>query len=318
MLMSPDVDRFRGVLLGGAVGDALGAPLVGMSRTEIRLMHDGRVRDFLPGRYGAGAFSGDTQLTVALAEALVAGGGFDLDEVSCAFGEWMRLDDEGVREARGFDHDSMRACRRLYRGVPARVGAVDSDGHGAAARAAPLGLFLRSEGEIADAAVLQAMLTHADPRALAGAVAVAVGVAHALSPTPFDPFAFLRATALRVEDAEPGLAAKISDLEEYVEEPLHEGLEYTGTGASATEAVPAALLVFAQTPHDAEEALVTAVNAGGDAAGIGAMVGALAGASNGAASLPARWLARLEDRGRIERLAEALYRMVRGINGRRI
>ncbi len=316
--MGPDVDRFRGVLLGGAIGDALGAPLVGMSGTEIHLMHGGRVRDFLPGRYGAGAFSGDTQLSVALAEALVAGGRFDMDEVSRAFGEWMRLDDEGVREARGHDHDSMKACRRLYGGVPARVGAVDSDGCGAAARAAPLGLFMRDEGEVADAAVLQAMLTHADPRALAGAVAVAVAVARALSAVPFDPFAFLRATALTVEDVEPGLAAKISDLEDYVEEPIHDALEYTGTGASATEAVPAALLVFAQTPHDTEEALVTAVNAGGDAAGIGAMVGALAGASNGAASLPARWLARLEDRDRIEHLAEALYRMVRGINGRRI
>jgi ADP-ribosyl-[dinitrogen reductase] hydrolase len=315
MLIDSDVDRFRGVLLGGAVGDALGAPLEGMSATEIRLMHGGRVRNFLPGRYGAGAFSGDTQLTMALAEALVAGGRFDMDEVSHAFGEWMRLDDEGVREARGHDHDSMKACRRLYRGVPARVGAVDSDGRGAAARAAPLGLFLR-DAEVADAAVLQAMLTHAGPRALGGAVAVAVGVAHALSAVPFDSFGFLRATALAVEDVEPGLAAKISNLEEYVEEPLHEGLEYTGTGASATEAVPAALLVFAQIPHDTEEALVTAVNAGGEAAGIGSMVGALAGTLNGAESLPGRWLARLEARERIERLAEALYWRVRGTNGR--
>ncbi len=257
-------------------------------------------------------------MTVALAEALVSGGRFDMDEVSGAFGEWMRFDDEGVREARGHDHDSMKACRRLYRGVPARVGAVDSDGRGGAARAAPLGLFLRNEGEIADTAILQAMLTHADPRALVGAAAVAVGVAQALSAVPFDPFAFLSATALAVEDAEPGLAAKISNLEEYVEEPLHEGLEYTGMGASATEAIPAALLVFAQIPHDAEEALVTAVNAGGETAGIGAMVGALAGASNGAASLPGRWLARLEDRERIEHLAAALYRTVRGTNGKRI
>lgn len=315
-MMAADLDQFRGVLLGGAVGDALGAPLEGLSRVEIRLAHGGWVRDFLPERYGPGAFTGDTQLTIALVEALVIRGRFDMDEVSRAFGEWMRLHDDGVRPARSRDHASATACRRLYRGVPRQFCAVDSDGCGAATRAAPVGLFLQDKGDIVDAAVLQAMLTHADPRVLAGAAAVAVGVAHALSAVPFDAFEFLRATALVVEDIDPGLAAKISGLETYAEEPLDEGLDYTGTGAYAMEAVPAALLIFAKIPHHTEEAIVTAVNAGGDTASIGAMVGTFAGALNGAGSLPGRWLGSLEARGHLGHLAETLYRMVSGTNGK--
>jgi len=175
-MRSASVDQFRGVLLGGAVGDALGAPLAGLTALEIRLIHGGRVRNFLPERHGTGAFTGVTRLTMALAEALITGGGFDMDEVSHAFGEWMRLHDCGVREARGCDRASAVACRRLYRGVPRQVCAVDSASCGAATRAAPIGLFLRGQEDVVDAAVLQAMLTHADPRALAGAAAVAAGV----------------------------------------------------------------------------------------------------------------------------------------------
>jgi ADP-ribosylglycohydrolase len=315
-MMAADVDQFRGVLLGCAVGDALGAPVEGWSRDEISLVYGGPLRDFRPGRYGLGAFTDDTQLTLALTEALVARGYFDMDEVARAFGNWMRLRDEQGWESRGFDRDSAIACRRLYNGVPRQLSAVDSAGSGAASRAAPVGLFPHGTGAVVDAAVLQAMLTHAHPQALAGAAAVGVAISQALSAIPFDAREFLRATALAVEDVEPGLAARVSSLEAYLGLPLDVGLGYTGTAVRAMEAVPAALLIFARTPHHTEEAIVTAVNAGGDTTGIGAMVGALAGALNGSSSLPGRWLAHLESKEHIENLAEALYRVVWGTNGR--
>lgn len=315
-MMTEDLDQFKGVLLGCAAGDALGAPVEGWSSIEISMVHGGPFRNFLPGRYGRGAFTDDTQLTVALAESLVGRGYFDVDEVAQAFGRWIRLRDEGIRDVRGYDRDSATACRRLYHGVPRQLSAVDSAGSGAASRAAPVGLFLRETGPVVDAAVLQAMLTHADPRALAGAAAVAVAVSHALSAIPFDARDFLRSAALATEDIEPGLAAKVSSLEAYLDETLETGLLYTGTGAHSTEAVPAALLIFAKIPHYTEEAIVTAANAGGDTTGIGAIVGALAGALNGSGSLPGRWLARLEQRKHIERLAEALYWMVWGVEGK--
>ncbi len=298
------------------MGDALGAPLEGMSRTEIRLRYGGEVREFLPERFGPGAFTDDTQMTIALAEALVASGKFDLDDVAHAFGEWMRLHDEGIREARGYDWATAIACRRLYRGVPRPCSAVDSAGCEAASRAAPIGLFLSNPLAIRDAAVLQGMLTHSDPRALAGAAAVALAVAYALGAFSFDPLDFLRETALLVEDVEPGMAAKISSLEGYVGAPLEKGLRYTGTGASAMEAVPAALLILAKIPHCPEVAIVSAVNAGGETDSIGAMVGTISGALKGAGSLPERWLAFLEARNHLEYLAETIFQMVSGINGK--
>ncbi len=107
-MVAEDLDQFKGVLLGCAVGDALGAPVEGWSSTEISLVHGGPVRNFLPERYGPGAFTDDTQLTLALAEALVARG----------TSIWTRLP---TRSGSGCASE-MQGCGRLgaLTGIPQR------------------------------------------------------------------------------------------------------------------------------------------------------------------------------------------------------
>ena len=73
-------DRYVGALLGTAYGDALGAGVEGWSRGEI-LRRFGEVRDFLPQR-GAGRYTDDTQMTLALALSLIRVG--DVDGADCA------------------------------------------------------------------------------------------------------------------------------------------------------------------------------------------------------------------------------------------
>src|SRR5215475_8388340 len=64
--------RFRGVLLGGAVGDALGASVEFIERTEILAWFGpGGIRDFVPVDGRLGAITDDTQLTVFCAEAIL-------------------------------------------------------------------------------------------------------------------------------------------------------------------------------------------------------------------------------------------------------
>ncbi|MFV2208828.1 ADP-ribosylglycohydrolase family protein [Actinomadura sp. LOL_016] len=68
----PEPDRMLGCLLGGAIGDALGAPVEGMPLGEIRDRYgpDG-VTAFVDGRFGRGAITDETQLTLFTADALV-------------------------------------------------------------------------------------------------------------------------------------------------------------------------------------------------------------------------------------------------------
>ena len=74
------VDRVRGCLLGMAVGDALGAPLEGLSGQQIRT-HYGRVRNYVDGVQAwkrkpyrwrmHGLYSDDTQQALALCDILL-------------------------------------------------------------------------------------------------------------------------------------------------------------------------------------------------------------------------------------------------------
>jgi len=70
----------------------------------------------------------------------------------------------------------------------------------------------------------------------------------------------------------------------------------------------AAVYLFAKYFEDLEEALVVAVNLGGDADSIAAMVGAMAGALHGYSALPARWREGLRNHDAIYARAESLAR----------
>ena len=62
----------------------------------------------------------------------------------------------------------------------------------------------------------------------------------------------------------------------------------------------------ALTADSAEDAIVTAINRGGDTDTVGAVTGALAGARFGSESLPNRWLDTIEYREDLELLGQAL------------
>jgi ADP-ribosylglycohydrolase/Mrr N-terminal domain len=68
----PLILRYRGCLLGGAVGDALGAPVEFMDRAAInsRFGSDG-IRDFASSYGNVGSITDDTQMTLFTAEGLL-------------------------------------------------------------------------------------------------------------------------------------------------------------------------------------------------------------------------------------------------------
>src|SRR5207245_2077490 len=65
--------RFRGCLLGGAVGDALGAPVEFLDLDEIvRAYGEQGIRDYAPAYGKLGAITDDTQMTLFTAEAMLS------------------------------------------------------------------------------------------------------------------------------------------------------------------------------------------------------------------------------------------------------
>lgn len=295
--------RFVGCMLGVAVGDALGMVVEGMRPRQIRQLY-GTLRDFQPERFGAGRYTDDTQLTLVVAESLLACRGLDPEDLGRRIAEWLP-------EARGAGAACTQAALRLRSGSSWYESGVHSAGCGSAMRVAPIGLYRHGNLEVLKAeAITSSLITHTDPRALAGAVAAACGVALLVSRSgPLDPRAWLAEIEEHVSEVDGEFAAAVGRARECLSLTLADALGQIGTGGFVLETVPAALLLFARFPDDLEGAVVAAVNAGGDTDSVAAIVGSFSGAYNGANAIPHRWLAGLENASLIADQAKALYRM---------
>lgn len=324
-------DRFRGCLLWGAVGDALGRAVEGWDPAHIQRRFGAEgVRDYVswPGRGEGprGTITDDTQLTMEVARSLLAHGG------RLAVADLVRRLIAWLPVGRGRGVTTTTAVLALQRGTPWwRIShVVDSAGNGAAMRAAPVGLIhaLDEEpGALVQDAILSALPTHTHPVGVAGAVAIAAGVAwcarRAGSAAPFDQTDFLRFVDSAIADLEPEptaerkpggkairLRERIAELPRLLSEPDPRAVfAYTWNGAFALESVPAALYSFLRSPDDPRAVILTAVNAGRDADSVASMAGNLAGAWCGAERLAREcpsWWAELEYREELIQLADGL------------
>jgi ADP-ribosylglycohydrolase len=333
LLDDPGVDRrakFRGALLGGAIGDALGRPAEGKPR-ETLLSRYGTLRDYVPWsgwKAGPrGTYTDDTQLTICVAESLLATDGvLSPADLASRFVAWLPV-------GRGKGRATTAAVERLARGVPWDSAGEPSAGNGAAMRVAPVGLVHGGDADsLRRDAALSAVITHAHAMAVASAVAQAFLVAWCShrGPGALVPSDVLAALGVVLDDvADPGepgtwpgagpepvrlidrlvgVAALLGSTPEHAFDTLY-------NGAFVLESLPAALWCFLRSPDDAEDVIVTAVNGGRDADTVAAMAGSLVGAYLGEKALPERWLEDLEDYERIIRLADGLFAVGAGAGG---
>lgn len=180
------LDRVRGALLGLAVGDALGAPLEGLSPQQIRA-HYGTVADYVDGAKAwkkkpfrwrlPGLYTDDTQQALALTDVLLAEGRVDADRLAATYVELATPDLGYAGAHRGVGKSFRLVLADLIRGVSPRLTGQPSVGIGAAMRIAPVGLYFADDPEgLYDAVVEASLMTHRDVRSLAGALTVALAV----------------------------------------------------------------------------------------------------------------------------------------------
>ena len=293
-------DSALGVLLGAFVGDALGMPYEG--QPGVAVPDRVEMRD---GRAPAGCYTDDTQMMIALAESLLRCDGIDEQDLA-------RTLREHYEPARGYGSGTRAVMGLWDDGVPVAEAAMRTfDGRGAASngaamRVAPVGVrFFSDETLVVSQARRSALITHAHPEGVDGAVVQAVAVAAAMAGG--DPLA----AALDAAETDP-MRTRLKDLAAVTQHGLDShalGGPEQAVASSAAASVPVAV-VLAGRAQGFEDAVIRAVRCGGDTDTVAAMAGAIAGARFGASSIPARWYSALEDgesgRSHVERLARAL------------
>jgi len=308
-------------MLGVAVGDALGRAGESHSAETTARFYGGPLRSYKPWSGWTsgpvGTITDDTQMTMCIAESIVATGGVDPVDIGRRFVDWL---DYG----RGVGRTCVEACLRMRRGSEWFDSGVDSAGNGAAMRTAPIGLLHhRDFQKLRLDATLACIITHSHPTAIASAVAMSAGVAFCLAqePASFDPNSFIEFVVGCIDGIEvidiperrhggirTTLAKRLAELPGLLNKPDTRAVyEYLYNGAFVLESLPTAIYAFMRHYHDFEATLFAAVDAGYDCDTSGSMACALSGALLGHVQIPSQWMEELEFRDELIRLADRLH-----------
>jgi poly(ADP-ribose) glycohydrolase ARH3 len=296
-------EKYRGAILGAAIGDALGSVYEGTPHPvpdEIQYLlsdpHDLRYTD-------------DTAMTIAMAESLLARSALDQDHMADTFaasywaepGRCYGAGPPWIFEQMMNGRSWKQAAPSLYDG--------GSFGNGGAMRVSPAALFAAPDLDaVAAVAAGSARITHAHPLGVEGAEHQAVAVALALASDPeipLDTTAFIETLLRRVRSEEFHTALRaVAEL--ISSGDRDEAVHTLGHGVSAAQAVPVAIWCFLRNPESFVDTALCAITIGGDTDTIASMACALSGARLGESAIPEIWRGRIEGRAKLQSIADAL------------
>ena len=273
-----DLDAAKGMLLGLAVGDALGTTLEFVVRDSQPTITD--IVGGGPFNLDAGVWTDDTSMALCLAASLLHCKGWDAADCARRFVNWR---DHGYMSPTGtcFDigNTVSAALDRFVRDGDPYAGATDpnTSGNGGIMRLAPAVIAFHSEVRSAvDVSVMQSEITHASDEC--------------------DDFAFSLAAFLH--------SGSLIDALHRV--PAATPRQQIKSSGYVRDSYEAAFWAFENTGNF-RDCVTLAANLAGDADTVAAIAGQIAGRVYGMKGIPASWLGTLAWRDRIETMAADLY-----------
>lgn len=307
-----DYDRVEGMMLGIAIGDALGITSEGMLPAKRHELF-GEIRSYIPNRYvnrPIGFPSDDTQLAYWTLEQIVEDGCFIPENVAQRFCRGKVF---------GIGHTVKQFIVNYKAGLPWYQCGPASAGNGALMRIPPM-LIPHLKGETnglwVDTA-LSAMITHNDAGSIAACLTFVYMLRQLLVMDKAPEPQWWTATYVEIArdlEGETRYQPRSGPLLGKFEGPLWKMVEenvvdaYLSklsvkdacarwySGAYLLETMPSVIYILMRHGHDLEEAIVRAVNDTKDNDTIAAIVGAAVGALHGRKSIPERWIKNLSGR----------------------
>ncbi len=328
-------DRIRGCLIGGAIGDALGAGIEFDSLSEIRAEHGpAGLTGYVPEYGRLGAITDDTQMTIFTVEGLIRGGvrrdkGIGAPHLAVwnAYQRWLitqgvtpvrpgadqppswLLDEPVLHHRRAPGNTCLTGLQRSSPDDPLPTACLRSKGCGTVMRSAPFGLIQAGPHWTARMAIESSGYSHGHPTAGHSAAALSLIVEALVRGLPMaeavaESVAYLKQNVTGAHETLQALDQAVTAARLGPASP--EQVEALGGGWVAEEALAIAVYCALAT-DDVRTALLAAVNHSGDSDSTGAVCGNLLGAALGDEALPLDWAADVEARGILLQLADDLY-----------
>lgn len=296
-------ERYRGTLLGLAVGNTLGLPVESWPRDRIRQAYPQGLRELDPLELEL-PWDDDLAQAVLIAEAILDHDTLGHDDLAVRLLDWYESNGRGMGTQTRAVLNALRhgmlpseAARLVWE----REGRTPA-GNGAVMRCAPIAMRWRLDAaRLHQETESSSRITHHDPRCVWSAYAVNLAIADALNGR----VATIESIAATLEAADVGFitvqtarAASGRDLDE---------LRLDGGDMGYTLKAMQVGLWCLERGADFEESLIAVVEAGGDTDTNGAVAGAVLGALHGAGAIPRRWTQGI---GRAELLTEIADRLL--------
>lgn len=339
------VAQVKGCLLGGAVGDALGAPVEFMSWAEIqeRFGKEG-IQEFAPAYGRLGAITDDTQMTLWTAEGVLRGinrgvqrgiGGpmsvlprsylrwlwtqdgalpVGMESPSLILGDddtesgWL-LGVEELRSRRAPGNTCLAALRSMRTGIE-REATNDSKGCGTVMRVAPIALACGGGREnMFELACDAARITHGHTTGILAAGAFVWILALLREGVPLyeaASSAIQRVSEMSGHEETTTALQKALRLGRSFHTIWPKSTETLGGGWTAESALAIGVYAALVSRDDFARGVRIAVNHSGDSDSTGSIAGQLLGIQLEMDGIPPRWLEQLELRSEIEAIAEDL------------
>ncbi|MDD2212532.1 MAG: ADP-ribosylglycohydrolase family protein [Clostridia bacterium] len=334
-----DIGRFKGCLLGGAIGDALGETVDSLKYNEIKEKYgEEGIVDLVCEENGKAIITDDTQLTLFTAEGLlraetrkrVRGACYPPTVVYYAYLRWLHTQGYPKKEnIEGVYDGYLIKIKELYVNrspdntclsalASGKQGTIenhinDSKGCGGVKRVAPAGLYVSKENAF-ELGSECAALTHGHPSGYLSAGVLAYIIAGIIE-------------GLEIEEAVAEALDKLPDYNGYEEcnssirkaiklvksdqEP-RKAISFIGEGRVAEEALAIAVYSALKYPHDFKKALYTAVNHDGGSNNAGAITGNILGTYLGIEGIPVEWIEKVELTDILLQVADDLFTGYKG------
>lgn len=341
------LDKYRGCLIGGAVGDALGYAVEFLSESSIAKAYGESGITEYDLIDGVAQISDDTQMTLSTAVGLLLGTtrgktrgimGKYSDYIALCYGEWYRMQTNEYPLAEESKYTWLANIPQLYdKRAPGNTclvglssflqgvkGTLDdpinsSKGCGGVMRVAPIGLYFGGkEATLEDIAMIaaeSAAITHGHDLGYIPAAALA----HIIQLISHDKDITLPKAVNDMIAAMDELFASAPHIIEFIDlmetavmlaesdTPDIEAIHTLGEGWVAEETLAIAVYCALKYQNDFKRAIVTSVNHNGDSDSTGAVTGNILGAYLGMSAIPPQYLKNLELKNVILELADDLY-----------
>ncbi|MFC1868755.1 ADP-ribosylglycohydrolase family protein [Thermodesulfobacteriota bacterium] len=298
-----DLDKAKGIMYSLAIGDALGRPTEFMSLSSIKRTYGEEGIADLP---DPAFYTDDTQMSIAIAEALIKAGEKDIESIMLVvkeeFIKWSHSPDT-PKKAPG--RTCLTGVAKMEQGIHwSESGVANSKGCGSAMRAAPIGyLYQNDPDKLREVAHATGICTHGHPTADAACIGAAYIVKLALDGIqPNEMISLLLSFTDGLSEEFDQAILKIKGCLDWDDE--EKALEYLGEGWVGEEAVALALYCFLRYPSDYEKVVFRGANTNGDSDSIACIGGSISGAYLGIDAIPNNWVQRIEKTEYLDELAK--------------